>query len=133
MRKVFPQVINNCEDPVLFGLSEGCRGIALSLTACAVSLRTLLQGRRRSGGQVTGANSCAGQVHRPAICRAVLRGYRGLQDDRAKSQKPHRGAPKSDPHPFAREPFPHGGWRACRGGLPQHYYHLIILITFVVY
>ena len=81
-----------------------------------------------AGGQVAGRQGGAPMaVH----CLSV-EGGRGAMGGRAKSQKLPQGATKTDPHPFAQGSFPRGGSRSCRGGLPQHYYHLTILIIFAL-
>ena len=62
LKKLFQQAINNCESPVLFGLSEGRRGVALSHIACAVSLRTLYRGGSGARGAEEGRQEGTGGV-----------------------------------------------------------------------
>ena len=129
----YQQSFQQAVGAVLFTGAEGGRGIAPSLTACAVSLRTLYRGY---GGRWGGAGGAGGRVQGCAPeqvhCLSGV-GLWGLWLCRAKSQKMPTGATKTDPHPSRKKSLSGGGCRACRGGLPQHYYHLRILITFVVY
>lgn len=110
MQKLFQHVINNCESPVLFGLSEGQRGTALTLTACAVSSGTLYRGGGGAEGTAKEGRRGYGRCAATCAAQCSATGLQGATGGQGKKPKTSQGRTEIRPPPLCSRAVSAGGW-----------------------